>query len=144
MATLPTTFPGMPDSPLDDHQAIVELTATYCWALDEMDFERLRDVFVPDASAQLGRTSHEGVDEIIERISSTLARFDGSQHMVSTHLIDIDGDTARCRCYLQAQHVRPDGGPLLTVGGRYEDRLVRTADGWRIAHRALVEMWRAG
>lgn len=130
----------------EDHQAIIELTAVYCWALDEMEFERLRDVFVPEATALLGRTSHEGVDDIIERISSTLNRFDGTQHMVSTHMIEVDGDTATCRCYLQAQHVRPEGREpeLLTVGGRYEDQLVRTADGWRITHRTLVEMWRVG
>jgi hypothetical protein len=30
------------------------------------------------------------------------------------------------------------------VAGRYEDRLVRTADGWRIAHRELITMWTAG
>ena len=136
----------MSETSTADHQAIMELTATYCWALDEKAFERLRDVFLPDATARLGSSDQSGIDEIIERVSTTLARFVGSQHMVGTHLIEIDGDTATCRCYLQAQHIRPAGEepPLLTVGGRYEDRLVRTADGWRIAHRTLVSMWRSG
>ena len=136
----------MNETSLADHQAIVELTATYCWALDEKAFDRLRHVFLPDATAQLGSSSQRGIDEIIDRVSTTLARFEGSQHMVSTHLIEVDGDTATCRCYLYAQHVRPVGDepPLLAVGGRYEDRLVRTADGWRIAHRTLVCMWRSG
>lgn len=136
----------MSDTFLDDHRAIIELTAVYCFALDEKDFEKLRDVFLPDASAQLGSSSQDGVDEIIDRISGTLDRFDGSQHMVGTHQVEIDGDTATCRCYLQAQHMRPAGEepPLLTVGGRYEDRLVRTPEGWRIAHRTLTSMWRSG
>ena len=136
----------MTDTFLADHQAIVELTALYCWALDEKAFDRLRDVFLPQATAQLGSSSQNGIEEILERVSSTLDRFIGSQHMVSTHEIEIDGDTATCRCYLQAQHVRPEGEepPLLTVGGRYEDRLVRTPDGWRIAHRTLTSIWRTG
>ena len=136
----------MTETSTADHQAIMELTATYCWALDEKAFERLRGVFLPDATARLGSSSQSGIEEIIERVSTTLARFERSQHMVGTHLIEIDGDTATCRCYLQAQHIRPAGEepPLLTVGGRYEDRLVRTADGWRIAHRTLVSMWRSG
>lgn len=136
----------MTETSTADHQAIMELTATYCWALDEKAFERLRDVFLPDATARLGSSDQSGIEEIIERVSTTLARFERSQHMVGTHLIEVDGDTATSRCYLQAQHVRPVGEepPLLTVGGRYEDRLVRTADGWRIAHRTLVSMWRSG
>jgi hypothetical protein len=37
-------------------------------------------------------------------------------------------------------HVRPDGEspPVYTVAGTYEDRLVRTAAGWRITQRSLV------
>ena len=136
----------MSDPLLDDYRAIIELTSVYCFALDEKDFETLRDVFLPDASAQLGSSSQDGIDEIIDRISGTLDRFDGSHHMVSTHQIEIDGDTATCRCYLQAQHMRPAGEepPLRTVGGRYDDRLVRTPGGWRIAHRTLTSMWRSG
>lgn len=130
----------------DDRQAIIDLTVTYCWALDTKDWDRLDDVFVPEATANLGGTSHVGLDDIRERISTTLERFDDSQHMVSNHQVHVEGDEATCRCYLQAQHV--NGGPLdgrsYTVGGRYEDRLVRTADGWRIAHRDLVMMWTDG
>ena len=136
----------MTDTFLADHQAIIRVTVEYCWALDEKDFDRLRSVFLPEATARLGSSSQDGIEEIIRRVSTTLARFVGSQHMVSTHQIEIDGDAAICRCYLHAQHVRPPGEepPLLTVGGRYEDRFVRTPDGWRIAHRTLTSMWRAG
>jgi hypothetical protein len=79
-------------------------------------------------------------------VSRVLVPLDDSQHVVSTHQISVDGDTATCRCYLLAQHVRNGvpGGDNLMVGGRYEDTLVRTAVGWRISHRRLVTMWREG
>ena len=66
--------------------------------------------------------------------------------MVTNHQVQVDGDTARHRCQMQAQHVRhgADGGPNYIVAGRYEDELVRTADGWRIAHRDLVIVWTDG
>lgn len=130
----------------DDRAAIVDLTAAYCWALDTRDYERLRAVFLPNATARLGSVAQTGIDEIIERVGTSLSRFDASQHMVSTHEIEITGDEATCRCYLHAQHVRPAGEEpgLFTVGGCYEDRLVRMRDGWRIAHRSLTTMWRAG
>ena len=60
--------------------------------------------------------------------------------------VRIDGDAATHQCYLQAQHVRhaADPSPNYIVGGRYEDDLVRTAAGWRIAHRRLVIQWNDG
>ena len=129
-----------------DRQEIIDLAVAYCWALDTGDYEVLRSVFTADATAQLGSSSQSGVEEIIERVSTSLAKFVGSQHMVSTHQVVTDGDTATARCFLQAQHMRREGeaAPLYTVGGRYEDRLVRTASGWRIAHRDLMVMWRDG
>lgn len=128
-----------------DEAAIVRLTHDYCWALDTHDFEALRSVFMPDCVTRLGGEQH-GVDEVIARVSSALGSLDTSQHMVSTHQIRTDGDAATGRCYLHAQHVRgdTDGGGQYIVAGRYEDRYVRTSDGWRIAERELVVMWTAG
>ncbi|MCX6386165.1 MAG: nuclear transport factor 2 family protein [Solirubrobacterales bacterium] len=37
-----------------------------------------------------------------------------------------------------------EGGDHYLVGGHYVDRLVRTADGWRIAHRTLHATWMEG
>ncbi len=133
---------------LIDHRAIVQLTIDYCWALDTGDWDRLRDVFTPDATTDLGAGGQDGIDEIVDRVSSALAPLDDSQHMVSNQqiTIDSDGEGATGRCYLQAQHIRNDveGEPLYMVAGRYEDRYVRTAEGWRIAERRIVPMWRSG
>ena len=40
--------------------------------------------------------------------------------------------------------MRRSGGDQYIVAGRYEDRYVRTDEGWRIAERELVVMWTAG
>jgi hypothetical protein len=127
-----------------DRAAIVQLTIDYCWALDTASWDDLRNVFTPDVVADLGAGGQRGVDEIIGRVSKALAPpMDESQHMVTNHQVVIDGDRAECRCQLQAQHVRhrADGDLLYTVGGRYEDQLTRTADGWRISQRRLVVVW---
>ncbi len=127
---------------LVDEAAIVRLTHDYCWALDTGDWEALRSVFTPDVVTDLGAGGQNGIDEVIERVSSALSVFDVTQHLVATHQIHVadDGETATCRCYLQAQHVRPNGDRLL-IGARYEDECVRTTAGWRIAHRRIVPMW---
>ncbi len=132
---------------MSDERDIEQVAVRYCWALDERDWDTLHDVFVPGATADLA-TAHtlHGVDEITQRIRAALDPLDESHHMVSTHQVRVDGDTATHRCYLHAQHVRHavDGDPNYVIAGRYEDDLVRTSDGWRIAHRRLAVTWRHG
>lgn len=130
----------------EDQLAIIAVTVAYCWALDTRDWPALNNVFVPDATAELASPLLHGVEAIKTRIASALDPLDVSQHMVTNHQIDVDGDRATCRCYVHAQHVlkAATGGPNFVIGGRYEDTLARTPDGWRIAHRRLVPMWREG
>ena len=124
-----------------DTDALRDLTVAYCWALDSRSFDELDDVFLPDATASLGREL-DGREAIKERIRDAHVPLDVSQHMVSTHQFAVDGDRATGRCYLHAQHVA--GGGQFVVAGRYEDRYRRTPDGWRIEHRTLTVMWTAG
>jgi hypothetical protein len=130
---------------MDDTAAIVAVTHAYCWALDSHAWDDLDQVFTPDASAELGG-EFAGLDAIKERVSSVLTLLRASQHMVATHQVVVDGDRATCRCYLHAQHVRDLDGleAQFIVGGRYDDELLRTAAGWRIARRALTVIWTAG
>lgn len=103
-------------------------------------------MFSPDATAELLGRESVGRVAIVDRIRSSLAPFVATQHIVSNHHVNVAGDSATCRCYLQAQHVRKDtdGGETFTIGGYYEDELTRTADGWRIVRRTLVATWTEG
>ena len=130
-----------------DERAIVAVALLYCRALDTKNWSLLNEVFLPDATAELGAgAKYAGRDKVVGRVSAALGQLDESQHLVGNHEVKVDGDTATHRCYLQAQHVRRDatGGPNYIVAGRYEDRLERTTAGWRIAHRNLVVMWTQG
>ena len=130
----------------EDHQAIVDVTLAYAWALDSGDWDALDEVFAEDATALLLNQHSEGRTAIVLRIRTSLAPFDSTQHIVTNHQVSITGDSAFCRSYLQAQHVRKgaSGGDTFIIAGRYEDDLVRSDAGWRIAHRTLIEMWRDG
>lgn len=129
-----------------DRAAVVDLTVDYCTALDSRDWEALRSVFTPDATARLGRTDHEGVDDIMGRCRTALESLDASQHMITNHRVLVDGDRATSSCYVQAQHVRASAvdGPNYLVGGRYDDDLRRTSQGWRIVRRVLTVLWTEG
>lgn len=131
---------------LADERAVINLVSHYCWALDAKNFEELRNVFLPDAFAILGETECHGIDAIIKRISSALTRLDASHHLVGSHHVVVDGDTAAHKCYLQGQHLLrgTEGGDLWLVAGTYEDQLVRTPEGWRIKQRVLTRVWTEG
>ena len=132
---------------LIDERDIRNVAFRYCRALDTKDWALLDEVFLPDATGELGTpTTLVGIEAIRGRIRKALGHLDESQHLVGNHEIDVTGDAAAHRCYLQAQHIRADatGGPNYIVAGRYEDRLVRTPNGWRIAHRTLTVMWTEG
>jgi ketosteroid isomerase-like protein len=124
----------------DDRQAIIDLTAAYGRIVDSGDFGELRDLFTDDATTELGGSGQTGIDEICGRLSTALAPYVRWEHHLDDHEVAIAGNTATARCSVHAVHVRPAGEspPVYTVAGTYEDRLVRTAAGWRIAHRSLV------
>jgi ketosteroid isomerase-like protein len=131
----------------EDHIGIVSVTHDYAWALDSKDFAMLDDVFTADATADLrSAVPLEGRDALKARIARALEPMDKTQHLVANHRITVDGDTATCRCYLQAQHTRygHPGGENFILAGWYEDTLVRTPDGWRISFRRLVTTWQEG
>jgi quinol monooxygenase YgiN len=125
---------------MDDRQAIVDLVGTYCRVVDSGDFGELRNVFTRDATAELGGFGQTGIEEICDRLSEALGRFVSWEHHVDNHEVSIEGDAATARCAVHAVHVRPAGEhpPTYDVRGTYEDKLVRTAGGWRITHRSLV------
>jgi hypothetical protein len=130
---------------LVDRQQIVDVTLAYTYALDAKDWDALDDVFTVDATAYLTEEL-DGREAIKGRVRRALESLDLSQHMVANHDVRIDGVSAVCRCYLQAQHVREaaPGPPNFIVAGRYDDRFVRTSVGWRIARRELTIMWTEG
>lgn len=135
----------MTPAELADRQAIVDLTIAYTWALDSRRYDDLDAVFLPDATAELGRSLTDR-EAIKARIAEALDPLDASQHLVGNQQVVLDGDRATCRTYLQAQHVKRNtpGGDLYMVAGAYVDRMVRTPDGWRIEHRTLTVLWTDG
>ena len=129
-----------------DRGDIIDVAVRYTWALDTKNLDDLRNVFTSDATAVLRGVECTGVEEIIARIGGAVTRLDRTQHLVGNHLVSVDGDTGTHRCHLQSQHVLEgtEGGDNYIVGGYYDDRVVRTADGWRIAHRVMQQTWSEG
>lgn len=131
-----------------DRQEINDLLNRYCSSLDGRDWARLATCFIPDAVGYYGEDAGQknGYEQIEQLCRAALEPLDSSQHLTGNYEIEIDGDRASSRCYLQAQHTKAGtpGGDNLTLGGIYLDKIVRTAEGWRIAQRELRILWQEG
>ena len=129
-----------------DRQSIVDVLNRYAQSIDGKAWATLDQVFVEGADCDfspLGDAGHRApFPEITKWLETSLAGF-STQHILSNYQIEVEGDTARTRTYLQAQHAYVDSDPPrhMTFGGVYEDLLERRAEGWRIVRRTLRPMW---
>ncbi len=122
---------------LVDRQAINDTLQRYARGIDEFDFELVGAVFTADAVARYSAYPEMiGGAAVAEFLRQHTANTTWHQHMLSVVEVTINEDRATSLTYYVAHAVlrNPDGALSLSVGD-YRDGLVRTADGWRIAHR---------
>jgi hypothetical protein len=125
-----------------DKQAIHEVVLRYCRGVDRMDRELVRSCYHDDAVDHHGNFEG-GVEELLDWMWQTTAKFDISMHLLGNQLIELHGDVARVETYGIAFH-RGDPDKRhrnLTNGFRYIDRFERRDGEWKIAQRVVVTEW---
>jgi hypothetical protein len=135
---------------VSDHEAITRKVYEYAYGIDTRDWDLYRNIFAETVTADF--SSYDGnpcitmsADEWLSGVKPLFTGLDATQHTMSNPLVDIDGDSARCRVYMQAAHFLEDWpAPEFTIGGYYDDRLVRISDEWRIMAVTLTVWWRRG
>jgi len=125
-------------------RACERLVHEFAEALDTRQFERLRDLFAPDATFYRPAEPDvviRGVDEIIDSYRSRLQGY-RSQHLCTNVLIratSTDSASGTLRIFFKAgpadTPVGPGVQPTLEVLGGFEDRFARTDHGWRFSER---------
>jgi ketosteroid isomerase-like protein len=116
----------------EDVLAIQAVLAKYGFLIDDREFERLGEVFTPDAVVDYrpgGEGPFAGLAEI-DQAMKTLQH--PVQHMMVSHIIDsVSGDEVVTRTKaLIPLHT----GTIADIA--YRDVLVRTPDGWRIKDKS--------
>lgn len=125
---------------LIDRNDIIDTLSRYAAGIDQRDAALYRSCFTDELEVDVGGSpGRRTADEWVSQAMNAVSPFQTTQHIITNHTVTIEGDEATCIAYLQAQHWNPENA--LLVGGYYTDKLVRTADGWRISSLKLTITW---
>ncbi|MEM7288290.1 MAG: nuclear transport factor 2 family protein [Actinomycetota bacterium] len=134
-----------------DFTEITSRVYQYAYGIDLRDWDLYRSIFADEVTVDFSSYNRGGgprtmsSDDWVANLVPLFTGLDASQHSMSNPLVDIDADEARCRMYMQAAHfLFDDPEPEFTIGGYYDDRLLRTGSGWRVTAVTLTVWWRRG
>ena len=134
---------------LADRLEIGELMARYADIVDRRTWPKMTRVFALEATIDFRPSGGPSgpYREMLAWLDRALDSWPMHLHMITNLIIDLDGDRATSSCYFHAAIGREshEGGQYtVTPSGRYLDRLIRTANGWRIVERVCEQVLREG
>jgi len=122
---------------MSDKDAIRELLARYCFALDADRFEEMAALFTPDGVWETAFGTGTGRTGIAAQARSIATEPRPRRvHLTTNIVIELDGDTATARSNWALIQNSPDG-PRIGSGGSYLDRLVKVEGRWFFKHRTI-------
>jgi uncharacterized protein (TIGR02246 family) len=123
----------------DEKDAIRELMARYCYALDACDFAGVAALFAADGEWTTTYGAAKGRTAIEALLASVVPRpGEGPQrkHYITNIVIRLDGDRAAATSdYLVVRE--SDRGLLPVMGGRYKDQFAKIDGEWVFARKEL-------
>jgi ketosteroid isomerase-like protein len=124
---------------LEAEGAIRQMLSRYALALDDRDMPALAGLFAPDARLRWSDGQEAaGLDAVMASYRSQLGWLGVCGHYMHQWQIDaLDAEDGIARGRLRAHAEVEMRGRTRIIGLLYEDAYRRTAEGWRIAERAI-------
>nr|WP_090277941.1 nuclear transport factor 2 family protein [Mycolicibacterium komanii]CRL73213.1 hypothetical protein CPGR_03145 [Mycolicibacterium komanii] len=121
-----------------DKAQIAEVLIRYATGIDFKDWKLFRTCWADEVDIDYGDlgtfTDPDAFTTLMEQIHGGMGQ---TYHRISNIVVDVNADQATARSYVRAvlQAVPDDGGSWIDALGHYDDELVKTSEGWRIAKR---------
>lgn len=123
-----------PAGGFEDLRAIESLKYRYLRSLDTKDWTTFESTLTEDVTGNYGESlAFSNRNELVGYMRETVGPAVITEHRVAHPEIEIDGDTARGRWYLQDRVIVAEFSFMLIGAAFYDDTYRRTADGWRIS-----------
>lgn len=129
---------------------INQLAYRYAAAVDACDVAAFLSVFTPEARLRSYHPDTEepfadltGHQHLVSIPNAMRNMFRDTAHMMTNHMIEVDGDSATGSLLCTARHlsIDPSIPAALTVMIRYVDRYEKHEGAWRIADRQIRFLW---
>lgn len=139
-----------------DRAAISDVVLAYATGLDRRDWPLYRSIFTDEIEMDFRsvgiREGRYRADDWVRDARRLFAGFSATQHTSSNHVHEVRADEARCVSNMQAEHFvarepgdgLAEGADRWTIGGWYDNRLVRVAEGWKLCAVTLHVTWTRG
>ncbi len=123
-----------PAGGFEDLRAIESLKYRYLRSLDTKDWATFESTLTEDVTSNYGESlAFSNRNELVGYMRENVGPAVITEHRVAHPEIEIDGDTARGRWYLQDRVIVAEFSFMLIGAAFYDDTYRRTADGWRIS-----------
>jgi 3-phenylpropionate/cinnamic acid dioxygenase small subunit len=123
----------------DVRQDVADLLVRYASGIDRRDWTLLRSCFTDDCVADYGDIGRwEGGDAITEWMRKTHEPLGHTLHRITNQSFAWEGEAVSARSYVDALVLLSDNIRGAQSAGRYDDVVVRTAEGWKIARRTFT------
>ena len=129
-----------------DKQHIRELQNHYSYSIDSGQYDNLDVLFTSNATYNFVTGFTDNIEALKTTIRDALLPLTTSQHVNGNQWAEINGNLAKAGCYFTV-HMYKEGladGEHFEMGGRYDDELVRAADGWQFSKRTITILWSDG
>ncbi|MCT1516079.1 nuclear transport factor 2 family protein [Dietzia cercidiphylli] len=128
----------------DDIDAIKSLKYRYLRCVDLRLWDELAETLAPEVSASYGkRLSYTGRDEVVNGLRGQMADDVITEHQAHHPEIEVDGDTATGRWYLQDRVIVPAFDTMIIGSAFYEDTYARVDGKWVITSTGYKRTYEA-
>ena len=128
---------------MDDVREIEQLKYRYLRTLDLKQWDDFAECFVPEATGDYDGLEFADRDSLVGYMRENLGEGLFSMHHAHHPEISVAGDEATGTWYLEDRVISEEWRFVLEGAAFYEDRYVRTPDGWRILHTGYRRTYEA-
>jgi len=121
----------------ETQQDVANVLVRYATGIDSKDWKLFRTCFTEDCQADYGEQIGvwDGVEAIADYMERTHPAAVRTLHRITNATVTPNGDRAVARSYVDVIFVVEATGGGAHAAGFYDDELVRTDKGWKIASR---------
>ncbi len=122
---------------LEDKSAIQDLLSTYCFHVDNGNYDGWANLFTTDCVLEPGNLeTQRGRAAIREWIERLLAGAAPRKHCTLNVVIRVNGSEANVDSYIVMVQ-QGTAGPFVSLAGRYEDLVVKQGNTWLFKNRKI-------